>query len=809
MIRDIRYAARQLRKSPGFAAAVLCTLALCIGANTAIYSVVDAVLLRPLPYPAPERLALMVFDQQTAKGSYTSDSQDGPTWEAVRDHADLLDVALGGGSQGVNLSKDGRGEYIMQSRVSAGFFHVMGVPPMIGREFTRSEDVPGGAAVVVLAYPMWQRLFAGDPNAIGKTILLRGEPYTVIGVMPEGFRTQTPADLYTPRRPSNSGEGQGTNYTVIARLKPGVTWAAAESQLNVVAGPAMMRNKAKDTLMHARLVPLQQGLTSDLQTGLYGAWTAVGVVLLIGCVNIAGLLLARSSGRAREVATRMAVGANRAAIIRQLLAESLLLALGGGALGVLTGYAGIQALEGLGAAGFDYWHPVTLNWRVMLAMLGVSLLASLLFGLAPAFAASRVDLRSMLAEGARGAAGGSRHWSRRALIVAEVALSLMLLIDAGLLVRTLQRLEGLTPGFDPHNVISASLSLQDARYSTSAAVNRLYDESLRRIRESPDVEAAGVGLTLPYQRPLNMGFRIADGVNASDKGFPMDDIYVTPGYLEALRIPVVEGRAITDADRADTEPVVVINEAFARRFLKDQDPVGSHLREGGVTRRIVGVVGDTQQHSGVGSYGLMSATPTTYHPAAQESDKFFQLIHTWFAPQWVVRTRATPGAPLQHAIEAAVGAIDPQLPFAKFQSLEEVQYTAFQSQRYQAAVFSTVAMLAMFLAAIGLYGLISHSVAERTREMGIRMALGSTTARAMWTVVRPALWLTLAGVAAGAILARWSTTVVKDLLFGVKEGDPRTFLMVSAALVVVACVASAIPARRLLRLDPAITLRSE
>ncbi len=809
ILRDLRYAARQLRKSPGFTLTVLCTLGLCIGANTAIYSVVDAVLLRPLPYPEPNRLALMVFDAHHPKGNWTSDSQDGPTWEAVRDHASLIEAAIGGGSQGVNLSKDGRAEYIQQCRVSAGFFRVMGVPPFLGREFTRAEDTPGGAAVVVLGYPAWQRLFHGDPAAVGKSILLRGEPYTVIGVMPEGFRTQSPADLYTPRKPSNTGEGQGTNYSVVARLKPGVTWAAAETQLDVVATAVIQRNMGKDVVARPRLAPLQQGLTSDLQTALLGSWAAVGVVLLIGCVNIAGLLLARSAVRSREIATRMAVGASRGAIVRQLLAESLLLALAGGALGVIAGYAGIQGLSALGAEGFDYWHPVTLNWRVLLAMLGVSLVTSLIFGLAPAFATSRVDLRSVLVEGGRGAAGGSRHWSRRALIVAEVALSLMLLIDAGLLVRTLERLEGLQPGFDPHNVISASLSLLDARYQTSVAVNHLYDESLRRIRERPDVAAAGIGLTLPYQRPLNMGFRVMDGVNADGKGKPMDDIYVTPGYLEALRIPLISGRVITEADRAESEQVVVINEAFAQRFLKGQEAVGSHLRMGSVVRRIVGVVGDTQQHSGVGWYGLMSATPTVYTPAAQESDKFFQLIHTWFAPNWVVRARSAPGAELQHSMEEAVQTIDPQLPFAKFQSLEEVQYSAFQSQRYQATVFSTLAGLAMFLAALGLYGLISHSVTERTREMGIRMALGSSMSHAMWTVIRPAVWLTLFGVAAGAVLARWSTTLVKDLLFGVPAGDPITFLLVSAALLVVALLAGAIPSLRLLRLDPAVTLRAE
>ncbi len=806
----MKYATRRLWQSPGFTLVVLATLGLSIGANTAIYSVVDAVLLRRLPYPEPQRLAMVMFNRHSARGDSLQDNVDGSTWEAIRDHASNLDAAvISGMSQGVNLVKDGRAEYVHQQRVSSGFFRVFGVAPLLGREFTREEDSAGGGPVVVLGHALWRRIFNGDPGAVGKGILLRGEPYTVVGVMPEGFRTDIAADLWTPLRPSRTGEGGGTNYVVIARLKPGVEWAAAEGQLDVVAKPQMALAVGKDTTVQTHLASLQEGATNNLRTPLLLTWAAVAIVLLIGCVNIAGLLLARASSRAREVATRMAIGASRATIVRQLLEESLLLSLIGGVFGIALGYAGIQGLIALNAQGFDLWYPVTLNWRVLLASFGIAVLTSLIFGLAPAITTSRVDLRAVLVEGGRGTAGRSRHWSRQALVAGEVALSLVLLVGAGLLLRTLDYLERQRPGFDPHNVTAASLSLQDARYNTSVAVNHLYDEGLRRIREIPGVEAAGVGLSLPYQRPLNSGFRIMSGRNADNQGRSTDVIYVTPGYFEALHVPLVSGRVVNGGDGSSSQKIAVVNQAFAKRFLKDQEPLGTKLRMGGRDLvDIVGVVGDTQQHSGTGAYGPMNATPTIYTPATQMSDGAFKLLHTWFSPQWVVRSQVAPES-LARAMQSAVEAVDPQLPFASFKSMEAVQFNAFNRQRYEATIFSLLAGLALLLAAIGLYGLIAHSVSERRREMGIRMALGATAPRTMWTVVRPAAGLTLAGIVLGAALARASVTLLRDMLWGVPATDPTTFVAVAFGLLAVAVVASVIPALRLLRLDPAETLRAE
>jgi predicted permease len=808
-MRDLRYAARQLCRTPGFTLTVLATLGLCIGANTAIYSIVDAVLLRPLPYPQPERLAMAAYTVKSSAGEFTSYGQNGLMWETIRDHATAIDAAaFSRGGQGVNLAFQGQAQYVKQQRVAAGFFHVLGVEPLFGREFSRAEDTRGGAPVTVLSYALWQRLFQGDAGAVGKAILLRGEPYTVVGIMPEGFRTTAPADAWTPLRPSRTGEGQGINYGIVARLKPGVTWAEADGQLDGLMQPVLARMGRKDGAVHERLMPLQTGLTSSLRSSLLLTWAAVGTVLLIGCVNIAGLLLARAATRSREVATRMALGGSRTAIVRQLLTESALLALAGGVLGMIVGKLALRGLASLGAQGFGLWRPVEVDARVLAVTLLVALLTSLLFGLAPAFATSRVDLRAVLVEGGRGMAGGARRWSRQALVAGEVALGVVLLVGAGLLLRTVAYLEALKPGFDPHQVVTAELSLQDARYRTAERVNHLFDESLRRIRELSGVDSAAVGLTLPYQRPLNTGFRMLDGPQADGRDRGMDMIYVTPGYFETLRIPLLAGRVFTEADRATSAAVAIVNQALARRFLQEQDAVGRHMRLDGEARLIVGVVGDTQQHSGLGDFGPMATTPAAYVPAAQTGDAFLQLVHTWFAPYWIVRTRGASDA-MARQMQQAVAAVDAQLPFARFDRMVDVQSSAFKEQRYRATIFSLLAGLALLLAALGLYGLLAHAVTERARELGIRMALGATLGSAMWTVIRPGIRLALVGIVAGGVLARLAATLLRNLVWGVPTTDPATFAGVAAVLLIVALLASLLPALRLLRLDPAETLRAE
>ena len=806
---DVRFALRQFRKSPAFTLVVLATLALCIGANTAVYSVLDAVLLRAAPYPEPDRLALVATAYRDNGKEDLNDSQTGALFEAVRDRASMLECAAYSGWGGANFAAEGRLEYIQQQRVSAGFFHVMGVAPQFGREFTRQEDVPKGAPVVVLSYGFWQRVFHGDLGVLGRGINLKGEPYTVVGIMPRDFRATGPIDVWTPLRPTRTGEGSGSNYGVVARLRPGVTWGAASDELKALSNGLMSEPgfPRETSNFEERIIPLQSGLTGDSRSQILIAWGAVLTVLLIGCVNIAGLLMARSSARSREIATRMAVGGNRLLILRQLLVESLLLALGGGAAGIGLGAYAIDGLKRLGAERSELWHPIEMDVRVMAAMMGVAVLTSLVFGLAPALETTRIDIRTVLIEGGRGMTGGRRRWSRHALVAAEVALSLVLLVSAGLLVKTLGYFNGLTPGFDTRNVIAAEASLQDARYATSAAVNKLFTQSLDQIRKIPGVQSAAVALTLPYERPLNDGFRIVDGDNSDMHG--LEWVYVTPEYFDTMRIPLLGGRGLLASDTPHSAPVAVVSQAFQAKWFHGGPAVGHHLKIEGNVLEIVGIVGDVEQHSGLnGGLGPMAIEPTVYVPAAQTGDGFLKVIHVWFSPNWVIRSGGLTGS-LTAQVQRAVAAVDPQLPIAGFKTVDDLQGRYTRDQRYLATLFSILAGIAVLLAAIGVYGLISQSITQRTHELGIRLALGATPPQTMAAVIKPGILLALAGVAAGYALSRVALRLLQSLLWGVRPGDPSTFVMMAAVLLLVVALASTVPALRILRMDPAQTLRSE
>ena len=805
---DARFALRQLRKKPGFTLIVIGTLGLCIGVNTAIFSVLDAVLLRGAPYPEPDRLAVVVTASRGGGAEYIDTSQTGALFEAVRDHVTGLDVAANSGPGGANFAANGRPEYVQQQRVSAGYFRVLGMAPRAGREFSREEDVPEGVAVAILSHGFWQRAFHGDAAVLGRTISLRGEEYTVIGIMPRDFRAAFPVDVWTPLRPSRHGEGSGSNYEAIARLKPGVSWAQASEQLRSLsralsADPGFPREMKN---FEERIIPLETGATADVRSELLLTWAAVLMVLLIGCVNIAGLLLARAGARGREIATRMALGGSRAAIVRQLLMESVLLALGGGIVGVGVGGFALDWLKQLGAEKSQLWHPIELDARVLAVMLGVALLTSLLFGLAPALHTSRLDIRTVLNEAGRGIAGGRRRWTRGVLVAAEVALSLVLLIGAGLMVRTLVWLNGLNPGFDTRNVIAAEASLQDARYGTSAAVNRLYTQTLARMRGIPGVQSAAVALTLPYERPLNDGFRTVDGVDQDPHAGEF--VYATPTYFETMRIPVTAGRAFRDSDTPQSARVVVVSRSFARKYFEG-DALGRHLKSEKEIAEIVGICGDVQQHSGLGGHqGPLSVEPTVYLPASQLSDGFVKLVHTWFSPKWVIRTSGPP-ANLSGQIRAAVADADPNLPIAHFRTVDQLRNVQTGSQRYMAALFSILAGLALLLAAIGLYGLISQSITQRRHEIGIRLALGATARQTIAGAMRPGILLSIMGIGAGLGMSLVAVRFLRSMLWGVRETDPVTYVATAAILLVVSALASLAPALRILRMDPAETLRNE
>lgn len=814
LVRDLRYAARALRRSPGFFCTAVLTLALGIGANTAIFSIVDSLLLRPLPYPRADRLA-QVSLEYLGQGGFLNTAVNGQTWELIRDGVPVLDKAVYSASvTGVNLVFPGqnRAEFARQQRVGSGYFRVLGMPPAVGREFTSEEDRAGGPPVAVISHALWQRVFASDPAVAGKTIHLRGEPHEVVGVMPAEFRTNSVVDVWTPLRPATTGEGRGTNYHVIARLPERLSWEAVQQQLAAVwaARPHTGRtNQVEEYRLFA--YPLQASFTQNIRTPLLILWSAVGMVLLIACVNIASLLLARAGSRSRELATRLALGCGRAGVVRQLLTESVLVSMAGGLLGLLIGYVALGGLERLAGDLFPVWQPVQVDTRVLAATLGLSLLTSLVFGLAPALHFSRIDIHGNLIQGgSRGHAGRANHWPQRFLVVTEVALGVILLVSAGLLLRSFAHLRGLEPGFDPNRVLTASFSLQDARYKDPEAVGRLFRDGLERMRQIPGVASAAVTLSLPFEGALNVGFHRLDGPAAWEQG--RNEItninYATPSYFETMRIPLRRGRALQDSDSASTALVAVINDAFAAEYFREQEAVGSHFLIGKQQFQVVGVVGNVQSGAGWGKFGPYGQVPFIYVSPAQLAGDLLASAHTWFAPHWVVRGSGGVAA-LKAGMEQAAAAVDPLLPISGFKAMDEVRAGTLAMERFMMSLLAGLAGLSLLLSGIGLYGLISGSVVERTRELGIRMALGATFGQAVRSVVLPGFWLTLTGVSLGLLGAMAATRVLRSMLWGVTTSDPLTLGAVAAGLLVVAVLASLAPAARILRLDPANTLRHE
>jgi predicted permease len=818
--KNLHYALRQLRKSPAFAFTVIGTLALCIGANTAIFTIVDALFFRPLPYPNPERLVMVSTSVNHEGASEVDTSQDGRQWEVVRDHASFLDTAVYGSTSGVNLVAGGRVEYVQNQRVSANFFHVLGVPPLVGREFSRQEDVPNGPALAILSYGLWRRVFHGDSSVVGRSIDLRGAPYTVVGIIPESFRalptglgTDASPDVWTPLRPSTTGEGSGDNYGVIGRLNSGVTLAQANGQLNsIMQGLFSRMHLNKGVTIEEKALPLQTGITYDLRSRVHLMWGAVGLVLLIGCVNIAGILMARSATRSREFATRLALGASRRRIVGELLTESVVLALFGGIAGLVLGQFALDGLLRMNPGGFTLSGPVRLEVPVMAVMLALSLTTSIFFGLFPALEASAVDLRSALSEAGRSNAGSRRQWKRQSLVFAEVALGVVLVASAGLLIRTFMTIANAGPGFDPHNLMIASASLQDERYATAAAGSRLFRESLQRIQTIPGVESAAVALSSPYTRPLNEGLAAVNGRPPS-QGIT-EFTYATPGMFETLRMKLLRGRLFTDDDNAGAARVALVNEAFLKRYLHaNADPLGVPIKIENKDWRIIGVVNNVQEKNGIGVGGPIDHFPEVYVPVDQFPDGIFAMANIWFSPVWIVRTATVnnhgDNSSIATAMQRALASVDPRVPFSSFKTMADVRGAALQEQRYQATIFSVLAGLATLLAALGLYGLIAQSVAQRRREMGIRLALGATANGVVRAAALPGITLSLAGIAFGIVLALLATRLLKSQIWGVAPTDPATFVTVALLLIVVAAAASILPALRLARIDPAQTLRDE
>jgi predicted permease len=802
--QNLRHAVRMMFQRPLFTASIVMTLGVCIGSVTAVFSVVNATLLRPLPYPEPERIGLVGVRSEYQGSSSLQAGNDGANWELFSKNAKTVDLAVYSDSvRELNFSSAGGVEYIQLQRVGAGFFRVFGVQPTLGREFTAEEDVPNGPAVVILSHALWQRAFRGDGAVVGQSVMIAGQKYEVVGVASPRFESD--ADLWTPLRPSTGGEGSGYNYVIAGRLKPGVNRQQADAELEAIGQSIVQKRRLRaGVTQHYGLIDIHKLTAAPLEAPLLIVLAATFLVLLIGCVNIAGMLLARGASRSSEMATRMALGANRSAIIRQLLTESLVLALSGGVLGLALGYVSLNVMKWQLPGAFGSLKTATLDVPVMLIMAAASIATSFLFGLFPALQAGRVDIRT--AQSGRGVVGNARSWSRRALSIAQIAVAVALLIAAGLVIRSFNYLWSLDPGFDQTNVSTASFALRDARYASSTAVANYYRDTLLRLRGIPGVEAAAATLTLPYERGLNT---LIGRPGDSEGTIRLTNlIYVTPRLFDVFRIPVKRGRAIGEADAANSMPVLVVNEAFVKMHFKNDDPLGALIVFGKQQRQIVGVVGDTLQQAGWGNFGIIGKVPTAYVPVTQFSDSDLQTAHTWFSPNWVIRT-AGPQAGLQRQIEEAVRSVDASLPIASFKTVDGVKLQTFAWQRFMSTQLAVAAGLALLLAVIGTYAMISNSVAERTREFGIRLALGATVGQAIRNSARPGLVCASVGLVIGLVLARMGTRFVQGMLYGVTAADGVTYAGVIAGVLLIAAVASVVPALRITRVDPSQTLRQE
>jgi macrolide transport system ATP-binding/permease protein len=803
LARDLRFALRQLLHNSGYTVTVIVTLALAIGANTAIFSLVNALMLRSLPYAHPDRLGTIYLRITGPHSSDEGAAIDGQRWELLRDNVPSLISAVSGGTTGANLRAGSNVRYVRDGRVSAHYFDVLATPPIIGRNFSLDEDLPHGAKVAILSYPLWRSLFDSDPGVLGRAILLRSEPYTVIGVLPQDTTTPLDADVYTSLQPSREGEGGGTNFDVIARLKDGATWQQADAEIGrawVLITEQM--EKAIGGQATYYLVPLQKGETGTLRPQALALMLAAGFILLIACANLAGLTLVRVLRRSPEVATRLALGATAWQIQKQLWVESLLLALVGGAVGIGVGFALLHGLLLMLPKHFLPVASVPLDSHVLFFSALVSILTSVLFGMLPALAARKLDVRSSMV--GRGLIGAGSPRLRQTMIAGQVALAVVLLAASGLLIRSLVHLETLPPGFNPNGLLVAKVSLDDARYHDPAAFRKLLNESTAAMRQIPGVENAAVGLSLPYETALNDQVTLSDGKEAGQAG-GTDVVYVTPGYFNTLQIPLLAGRLFTDADGPNAQQVTVVNQAFARKFYGGSNPVGRYIDKDIL---IVGEVADVPLSSNLDPIAPLMTEQTMYIPAAQVNAGYLSLVHVWFQPDWIVRT-AAPAQGLPAAMQGALSAADPHLPTSGFYSMKDLLARTLTTQRIEVALLGAMAALALLLSTVGIFALVANTVAQRTREIGIRMAMGSTVPQAMLHIGRAGLGASLAGVVLGLVLSVGALRVMRTELYGIGVYDAPTLATVVLTLALAAALAALLPTFKIARIDPANTLREE
>ncbi|HEX5706694.1 MAG TPA: ABC transporter permease [Pyrinomonadaceae bacterium] len=800
--QDVRYGARVLWKSPGFTLMIVCALALGIGANTAIFSVVNAVLLRPLPYAGADRL-VWVESRNPPKGIMSSNSSppDFADWRARTQTFEGLAAFISGG---VVLTGGDDPERVATGAVTANFFDVFAARPVHGRTFSADEDKPGAEPVAVLSHALWQRRFGGDPNIVGSKLSLNAKPVTVVGVIEPEFDYPRQAALWVNLAVDAAAERRDNRHLqVIGRLREGATIEEAQAELDVVMRALAADNFETNAGWDVRLVGLQEQIVGGIRPALVLLLGAVGFVLLITCANVANLLLARAASRRREIAVRAALGASRSRITRQLLTESMLLSLIGGALGLLLSVWLTELLVALSPANAPRFDEIAIDPRVLLFTLGVTCAVGVAFGLAPAWQTSRVDLTESLKEGAHGAAEGwRRNRLRRLLVVSEVALSLVLLVGAGLMIRSFMRLGEVEPGFDPSHVLTARVGLPATKFPDPRQRAEFFKRLNEKLETLPGVEAAGATLSLPLRGSnysVGRGFIPEGRPQTPDESINASYVVVAGEYFRAMRIPLKAGRLFDERDDAEgATHVAIISETTARRHFAGQDPVGRKLhlwRDSKVPNEIVGVVGDTKTQGLEGDFGAQ-----VYVPYAQDTG--------WSALSLTVRTSVEPTS-LAPALRDAVRSLDRELPAYDVKTMDDVVASSVADRRASTLLLSVFAGVAVLVAGLGIYGVISYSVAQRTHEIGIRMALGAQGRDVFSLVVGQGLSLVAVGVVVGVGAALLLTHLMRSMLYGVSATDPWTFAGVAAVLVGVALLACVVPARRATRVDPVIALRYE
>ena len=803
---DLRYAMRTLRNNPGFAAVTILTLALGIGANTAIFSVINAVLLRPLPFGDPDQLCIITE-------RLPSVPVVGPSYENFQDFRDRAkSFSAMSATRITTLTLTGAGEpqRLPAQMTSASMFPLLGVTAPLGRTFAPEEDRAGGPQVALLSYGFWRRHFAGSAGVLGKSIALDNKSYTIIGVVPADYQLLVPSDVYVPFGPWAKTLPDDRNWhpgiTAVGRLRTGVTLAQAQSELQIIAGNLAQEYPIYDTGMGADVTSMRDRLVSNVRPALLVMLAAVGLVLLIACGNIANLLLARATGRRQEIALRTAMGASPSRIVRQLLTESGLLALVGAGLGVLLAWGSIGWLLRLGGNALPNISPVTVDSRVLLFAATLAILSGVLFGLAPAFQTARIDLRTVLNEATRGATSSraQRH-TRSALIVAQVGLALLLLVGAGLLLRSFERLASQLPGFHPENLLVADVPLSVNAYPNSFERMEFFDRLLEKLRATPGVHSVGAATTLPV---TGTGSAIHFNIEGRAPKSPHDYVIigyrpVTAGYLETLGVPLIRGRFVTQSDTEKAPCVAVINQAAVRQYFPDVDPIGKRIQLGALPdasvpwMEVVGIVGDLKQD-------LAGDPKAEMYVPVRQGDSLLPV----FALSVVMRTERDPLSEAS-ALRSVVRDINPNQPLVRVRTMEENISGSVSEPRFRATLLAIFAGAALVLAVVGLYGLMVYTVNQRIHEIGIRIALGADRGDVLRMVIAQGLRLAISGVLVGVLSSLALGRILSGFLYRVSPTDPMTILGVAVLLTLVALLASYLPARRATRVDPMVALRYE